>query len=68
MRKVVAEGATLPESMSNMPTKCLFAASELAEGQQIKFSAVPRECFGLEGKAITKIFLPQSGADTGKRR
>ncbi len=68
VRKVVAEGATLPESMSNMPTKCLFAASELAEGQQIKFSAVPRECFGLEGKAITKIFLPQSGADTGKRR
>ena len=67
VRKVVAEGATSPESMSNVPTKCIFLASELAEGQQIKFSVVPRECFGLEGKPITKIFLPQTGADTAKK-
>ena len=66
VRKVVAEGATLPESMSNVPTKCLFLASELAEGQQIKFSVVPRDCFGLEGKPLTKTYLPQVGADAAK--
>ena len=68
VRKVVAEGATSPESMSNVPTKCIFLASELAEGQQIKFSVVPRECFGLEGKPLTKIFLPQAGSDAGGRK
>ena len=58
VRKVMAPGATAPEGMANVPGKCLFLASELAEGQQIKFIAVPRECFGLEGKPLTKIYLP----------
>ena len=58
VRRVLAKGASLPESMSNMPTKCLFLASELAEGKQIKFTAVPRECFGQEGKPLVKVFLP----------
>ena len=68
VRKVVAEGATSPESAANVPTKCLFLASELAEGQQIRFSVVPRDCFGLEGKPLTKIFLPQVGSDAGRKK
>ncbi len=66
-RKVLAVGSTLPENMANVDSKCLFLASELAAGQQIRFTAVPRECFGLEGKPITKIFLPQTGVDTAKK-
>ncbi|MCR5750942.1 MAG: metallophosphoesterase [Kiritimatiellae bacterium] len=64
---VMSPGATKPESMANADGICLVPASRLAEGQQIRFTVVPRECFGLEGKPITKIFLPQTGADTAKK-
>lgn len=58
VRRIVAAGATLPESMANTPSKCLFLAKELPEKKALRFSVVPRDSFGLEGKPITKTFSP----------
>ena len=57
-RKIVASGASLPDILANVPGKCLFLAKELPEKKALRFSVVPRDCFGLEGKPITKTFSP----------
>lgn len=57
-RKIIASGASLPETLANVPSKCLFLASELPEKRALHFSVVPRDCFGLEGKPIAKTFSP----------
>ena len=58
VRRIAAPGASLPETMANVPGRCVFLMSEFPEKKPIRFSVVPRDCFGLEGKAITKTFSP----------
>jgi len=52
-----AAGFSWPEARADMPTECLFAASDLPQGQPIVFSVTPRECFGRAGRTISSAEL-----------
>lgn len=63
VRKILADGFSLPEDLSALPGECLFAAEELPRVVPLVFSVVPRNCWGGAGKAIHAgaVRLPLAG-------
>ena len=52
-KRVFAPAYHLPESMSDRPGGCLFAATDFPANARLRFSVRPLECFGKAGKAIS---------------
>ena len=52
VRRIMSPGFAFPENHANLPGTCLFLPSELPVGQLIRFIAIPRDCFGCEGRAL----------------
>jgi len=52
-----AAGAMLPYARFDRPTECLFALKDLPSGQDVTFEIVPRECFGMPGRALVSAPL-----------
>ena len=53
IRRIMAPGFAFPERYADLPGTCLFLLTELPQGGEIRFSIVPHDCFGGEGRAIS---------------
>jgi hypothetical protein len=51
-RRVMAPGFNVPQEKCDRPGECLFLASELPSGTNVKFEVRASECFGAKGPAI----------------
>ena len=51
-RTVFAPGGTHPLTCANVPGECLFSLKELSGAKVVKFTVVPRECFGNSGRPL----------------
>ncbi len=57
-RRIMAPGFSFPEKYADLPGTCLFTPSELPQGKPIRFTVIPRDCFGGEGRAINAVLTP----------
>lgn len=59
VRRIMAPGFAWPEEHSEIPGTCLFLREELPVGKPVRFTVVPRDCFGGKGRAIHSESLRQ---------
>ena len=53
VRRIIAPGFNFPEKYANLPGTCLFLPSELPADKPIRFTVIPRDCFGGAGQRIS---------------
>ncbi len=51
-RSLIAAGFAYPEEDADIPGECLFSVAELPVNKPIRFSVMPRDCFGLAGTPL----------------
>ena len=61
VRRIMAPGFSWPEEHADLPGTCLFLTSELPADKAVRFTVVPRDCFGGKGSPIkSAVFtIPQ---------
>lgn len=56
IRRIMAPGFAYPESYAHLPGTCLLSPGELPQAREIRFTTIPRDCFGNKGRGIVKVW------------
>lgn len=54
VRKIIAPGFAYPEEFADLPGECLISTEELPPCKSVRFSVIPRDCFGKTGRPLVQ--------------